>query len=131
MIIKCISIALVLLLAAAAACIALAQADDDTKHVQTIKEKIGKAAAGTKTTVSVMTRDGAKFKGRITSVADASFALLDQKSKLESSIAYADVKSVSTAKGLPRLAKIGIGIAIGIGALFAICYGGDQGCGYG
>ena len=131
MLARYLSAALIFFLVTATTQSVLAQTSKADQEIQKIKQKIEKVGVGEKTSVSVTMRDGTKFKGRLTGLADDSFALLDQKSSREVSIAYAQVQSVGSSKGLPLIAKIGIGIAIGIGVLLAVCYGGDQGCGYG
>lgn len=71
--------------------------------------------------VSVKLKDGSKLNGRITARDDASFTLTD-KSGATRSLTYTEVEKVKSAGGLSTMAKIGIAVAAGVGAL-AISYG--------
>jgi len=102
------------------------------KDIQKVVGKISSLKVGGKETLSVTMRDRTRLKGRLVGFNDRSFLLADQRSGKGVSIAYSDVKSVSSSKsGLSTLAKIGIGIGIGIGILLGVCVRGDHGCGYG
>ena len=102
------------------------------KDIQKVASKISSFKVRGKETLSVTMRDRTRLKGRLIGFNDSSFLLTDQRTGKDVSIAYSDVKSVSSSKhGLSTLAKIGIGVGIGIGILLAVCIRGDQGCGYG
>jgi hypothetical protein len=76
--------------------------------------------------VTVKLQDGSKLKGNISEAKEDSFTLSDSKTGQTRTLAYADVVEVKKQGGLSLMAKVGIGLAITVGAL-ALLYG--IGCG--
>ena len=93
---------------------------DKTPTVAEIKAKIAKLGTGKKAKAQIKLRTGEKIKGFVSSAGDDSFAFTERDSKQTKTIAYADVVEVKKSGGLSTGAKIGIGLAIGVGVLALI-----------
>jgi hypothetical protein len=89
---------------------------DDAKAVEKIKLKISKLGVGEKARAQITLRDGQKMKGYISSAGASEFSFTEKTTGKTTTVAYTDVVSVKK-PGLSTGAKIGIGVAIGVGAL--------------
>ncbi len=89
-------------------------------EVQKIKSDVGKRASDGRP-AKVKLKDGSELRGTLTNVGDDGFSILDAKSGKQTSVAYADVKSVR-GTGLSTGAKVGIGVGIGAGITVAVLY---------
>ena len=92
-----------------------------TKPVDPAAIKAKLAARGAGTAVRVTLADNTQAKGFIVSIGDQSFALKLKGADQPREIQYAQVTGVHGA-GLPTAAKIGIGVAIGAGAVVLGAY---------
>ncbi len=96
------------------------QTGQDGNDVGKVKAEVAKRV-GKKSGVKVKMQNGSKLTGNITQAGDDSFTLTNNKTGQTRVLAYSDVAQVKKAGGLSTLSKVGIGAAIGIGAL-AILY---------
>lgn len=98
----------------------LAQSQTTAQQTNTekVKAKIRKLGLGERVKVSVKLINDSTYKGYVSQAADNDFTVVD-KTGHSTIIKYSDVKSVA-GKNLSTGAKIGIGIAIGAGAVLAI-----------
>jgi hypothetical protein len=126
---KLVSLSLAaLLLSAINARVAFAVAPTKQKETQVekVKADVAKYSLGKRPRVTVKLQDGSKLKGNISEAKEDSFTLSDSKTGQTRTLAYADVVEVKKQGGLSLMAKVGIGLAITVGAL-ALLYG--IGCG--
>jgi hypothetical protein len=105
---------------------AAAQGIQKESRVEKVKAEVAKRGLGTKARVTVKLQNGSKLKGYISKAEADSFALTDSKTGQTTTLAYGDVVQVKKQGGLSLAAKLGIGLAITVGAL-ALLYG--IGCG--
>ena len=106
-----------LLLPTLALPVAAKQGDKPTATVESIKIKIAKLGVGEKAKATVFLEDGTKTKGYIAQAGNDDFLLRDRKTDAPSTIRYADVAKVESNRGHSTARNLGIGIAIGAGAL--------------
>ncbi len=119
MLTKYVSLALVVIVTfGAAARVSLGQTAVDPASQQ-IKRDLDPLAKNDSTKIEVTTKDGAKRKGFVTKKLDDSFDLTDSKSKQLANIPYREVAKVKK-PGWSTGAKVGLGAAIGAGAVIAI-----------
>ena len=105
-----------LLLSTLALPVAAKQGDKQTT-VEGIKIKIAKLGVGEKAKATVFLKDGTKTKGYIAQAGNDDFVLRDRKTDAPTTIRYADVAKVESNRGHSTARNLGIGIAIGAGAL--------------
>jgi hypothetical protein len=126
---KLISLSLAALLLSAVnlrVAFAVAPRKQKETQVEKVKADVAKYSLGKRPRVTVKLQDGSKLKGNIGDVKEDSFTLSDSKTGQSRTLAYADVVEVKKQGGLSLMAKVGIGLAITVGAL-ALLYG--IGCG--
>ena len=92
---------------------------DDGPTVDKIKTKITKLGVGEKARAQIKLRNGQKIKGNVSIAGENNFSFTDRKSGQTTTIAYADVASV-TKPGMSKRTKIIIGVTIGVVATAAI-----------
>ena len=92
---------------------------DDATTVEKIKTKITRLGVGEKSRAQIKLRNGQRFKGYVSSASEDNFSFTDRKSGQTTTIAYADVASV-TKPGMSKRTKIIIGVSIGVVATAAI-----------
>jgi hypothetical protein len=98
----------------------LAQTSTNAQQEKTekIKAKIRKLGLGERVKVNVKLVNDSSYKGYVSQANDDDFVVVD-KTGQSNIIKYSEVKTVS-GKNLSTGAKIGIGIAIGAGAVLAV-----------
>ena len=84
-----------------------------------VRAKVDRAGIGEKAKVTVWLRDGRKIKGYVVERRDAEFVLRDRKTDAPSVVPYADVTKFDINRGHSTARNVGIGAAIGVGALIA------------
>lgn len=82
-----------------------------------VKEKIKKLGIGERVKIKVKTYAGTTYQGYVSGANDDDFVVADKNGN-PNTIKYTDVDKVG-GHNLSTGAKIGIGIAIGVGAVFA------------
>ena len=86
-----------------------------------IKAQVQKRGAGEKSKVRVTLGNGTMVKGYISKIEESSFDVNPNKTGQATSISYTDVQKIQ-GPGLPRGAKIAIGVGIGV-AIVALVIG--------
>ena len=89
----------------------------DTPTVESIKIKIAKLGVGSKAKATAYLKNGTKIKGYIAQAGDDEFVLRDRKTDAATTIRYVDVAKVESNRGHSTARNLGLGIAIGAGAL--------------
>jgi hypothetical protein len=114
------SVALIGLMVFSTSTAAFAQSSVSSQQTKTekIKAKIRKLGLGERVKVSVKLVNDSSYKGYVSQAGEDDFTVID-KTGQSNIIKYSEVKSVS-GKNLSTGAKIGIGIAIGAGAVLAV-----------
>lgn len=110
-------VASLLLLATVSLTVAAKQADPSATAIERIKIKVAKLGVGEKAKATVILKNGTKAKGYIAQAGDDNFVLRDRKTDAPTTINYVDVAKVDSNKGHSTARNLGIGIAIGAGAL--------------
>lgn len=110
-------LASLLLLAAIAQPVAAKQGDTGATLVEKIKAKVAKLGVGEKAKATVFLKNGSKTKGYIAQAGEDDFVVRDRKSDAPTTIRYADVAKVESNRGHSTARNLGLGIAIGAGAL--------------
>src|SRR4029078_5079210 len=94
-------------------------AQGNAQTVEAIKIKVAKLGVGEKAKAKVTLKDGTKSKGYIAQAGDDDFVLRDRKTDAPTTIRYADVAKVDSNRGHSMARNVGIGVAIGVGAVIA------------
>jgi hypothetical protein len=110
-------LASLLLLATISLPVAAQQGDAQTTTVEKIKIKVAKLGVGEKAKATVILKNGTKTKGYIVQAGDDEFVLRDRKTDTPTTIHYVDVAKLESNRGHSTARNLGIGIAIGAGAL--------------
>lgn len=110
-------VASLLLLATFSLPTAAKQGDTPATAIEKIKIKVAKLGVGEKAKATVILKNGTKAKGYVAQAGDDSFVLRDRKTDAATTINYVDVARVESNKGHSTARNLGIGIAIGAGAL--------------
>jgi small nuclear ribonucleoprotein (snRNP)-like protein len=108
---------LLMLLVVYAATPVMAQTKTDAEK---IRSKVLRAGTGENARVTVKLKDGKKIKGYVTQAGNDNFVVRDSKTDTATTIAYTEVAKVETKRDKSALQSAVLGIAIGIGALFAV-----------
>lgn len=87
------------------------------KQTVKVKEKVKKLGLGQRVRVSLKLYNDTQYKGYVSAANEDDFIVIDGLGNPQT-IRYSDVKSIG-GRNLSTGAKIGIGIAIGVGAVFA------------
>ena len=95
----------------------VAKQGDQTSPVEKIRIKVAKLGVGSKAKATVILKNGTKVKGYIAQASDDEFVLRDRKTDVPTTIRYIDVEKVESNRGHSTARNLGIGIAIGAGAL--------------
>lgn len=88
-------------------------------QVETIRAKVKKIGIGERGKVKARLLDGTAHEGFVREANEDSFVIVDKQGSPHV-VLYKDVKEVKSRRGLSTGAKIGIGIAIGAGAVLAV-----------
>ena len=88
--------------------------------VEAVKIKIAKLGVGDKAKATVFLKDGTKKKGYIAQAGDEDFVLRDRKTDTPTTIRYVDVTKVDNNRGHSTARNVGIGVAVGVGAVLTV-----------
>ena len=94
-----------------------AKQDTQATSVEKVKAKVAKLGVGEKAKATVFLKNGTKTKGYIAQAGDDEFVVRDRKTDAPTTIRYADVAKVESNRGHSTARNLGLGIAIGAGAL--------------
>ena len=97
-----------------------AQVGGPVASVESVRIKIEKLGLGEKAKATIRCKDGAKIKGYISQAGEESFVLRNRKTDAPTTIRYADVVTVEENKGHSTARNVGIGVAVGVGAVLAV-----------
>ena len=98
----------------------LSAQDGKVASVESVRIKIEKLGLGEKAKATIRRKDGAKIKGYISQAGEESFVLRNRKTDAPTTIRYADVLTVEENKGHSTARNVGIGVAVGVGAVLAV-----------
>ena len=100
--------------------VAAAQSNRSSQtQVEVIRAKVKKVGIGERVKVKARLHDGTAYEGWVREANDDNFVIVDKQGSPHV-IVYSDVKEVKSQRGLSTGAKIGIGVAIGAGAVLAV-----------
>ena len=120
---KSVSIALVfaLLHVRSGSVLAESQGEVDARFAESVKQAVLILGVGPKALVKVELRNETKLTGYVSEAGEDTFSIVDRRTGVTSTIAYTQAAKVS-GRSLSTGSKIGLGIAIGVGAFFLIAY---------
>ena len=110
----------VILLSTISMPVAAQQGNVEAATLEKVKIKIAKLGVGEKAKATVRLKDGTKIKGYIAQAGDDDFVLRDRKTDAPNTIRYSDVARVESNRGHSTARNIGIGVAVGVGAVLAV-----------
>jgi len=113
-------LASVVLLATISLPVVAQQGDVQATTVEKVKIKIAKLGVGAKAKATVIQKDGTKIKGYVAQAGDDDFVLRDRKTDAPTTIRYMDVAKVESNRGHSTARNIGIGVAVGVGAVLTV-----------
>jgi hypothetical protein len=99
--------------------LAAPRATQQAATAEQIKSQIARLGVGAKAKATIRLNSGAKVKGYIAQAGDEDFVLRDRKTDAPTTIRYADVARVDSNRGHSMARNVGIGVAIGVGAVIA------------
>lgn len=88
--------------------------------LEQVKIKIAKLGVGEKAKATIYLKDGGKKKGYIAQAGDDDFILRDRKTDAPATIRYDNVAKVDSNRGHSTARNLGIGIAVGVGAVLTV-----------
>ena len=88
-------------------------------QVETVRAKVKKIGIGERGKVKARLINGTTHEGYVREANDDNFVIVDKQGSPHV-VLYQDVREVKSRRGLSTGAKIGIGIAIGAGAVLAV-----------
>lgn len=97
------------------------QTDAESQRVAKLKERLNTIGVVQKKRVVVTRTDGTKLDGRVSRMQEDSFVITDNKTGVDTTVAYDNVAQVKgKGGGLSTAAKIGIGVGVAIVAAVVI-----------
>jgi len=93
------------------------QDDRQPATIETVKSHVAKIGVGEKARATITKKDGSKIKGYVARADETEFVIRDRKTDAATTISYADVARVERNKGHSTAKHLGIGIAVGVGAV--------------
>jgi hypothetical protein len=100
--------------------VAAKQGDTQTTTIEKVKIKIAKLGVGEKSKATIYLKDGGKKKGYIAQAGDDEFVLRDRNTDAPDTIRYDNVAKVDNNRGHSTARNLGIGIAVGVGAVLVV-----------
>ncbi len=97
-----------------------AQSKSQVPTVEAVKSKIARQGIGSKAKVTIRLKNGTKVKGYVAQAGEEDFVIRDRKTDAPTTISYEDVLKVEENRGHSTARNIGIGVAVGVGAVLAI-----------
>lgn len=97
-----------------------AQSGPQVPTVEAVKAKLARLGTGAKAKATIRLKNGTKVKGYVAETGDEDFVMRDRKTDAPTTIRYADVLKVEDNKGHSTARNIGIGVAVGVGAVLAV-----------
>ena len=113
-------VAVVLLFSAVPQSAVARQSSSQAPTVEAVKSKIARMGVGAKAKATIRLKNGTKVKGYVAQAGENDFVMRDRKTDAPTTILYADVLKVEDNKGHSTARNIGIGVAVGVGAVLAI-----------
>ena len=113
-------VAVVLLFSAVPQSAVARQSGSQAPTVEAVKSKIARIGVGAKAKATIRLKNGTKVKGYVAQAGDDDFVMRDRKTDAPTTILYADVLKVEDNKGHSTARNIGIGVAVGVGAVLAV-----------
>lgn len=110
----------VVLLFAAVPRTAIAQSGTQVPTVEAVKSKIARIGVGAKAKATIRMKNGTKVKGYVAQAGEDDFVMRDRKTDAPTTIRYDEVLKVEDNKGHSTARNIGIGVAVGVGAVLAV-----------
>ena len=120
---KSVSLSLVfaLLLVSSGQVLTEGQGEADSRLAENVKRAVLRLGVGPKALIKVELRNGTKLAGYVSEAMEDTFSIVDPRTGVTSTVAYTQAARVR-GRSLSTGAKIGIGIAIGVGAFFLLAY---------
>ncbi len=97
-----------------------AKQGDTQTLVERVKIKVAKLGVGEKAKATVFLKDGTKIKGYIAQAGDDDFVVRDRKTDAPNTIRYDNVAKVDNNRGHSTARNVGIGVAVGVGAVLTV-----------
>ena len=114
-------IALLINLASVTPAYAASKEEKEARFAEKVKASVLKLGTGESARIKIKLRDKTKLAGYVRAADDEGFTVIDSKTKISTTIAYADVKSVQ-GNNLSTGAKIAIGVGIAAAIIFTILW---------
>ena len=114
-------VALMINLTAIPPAYAASKEEKEARFAEKVKANVMKIGTGEAARVKIKLRDKTKVAGYISAADDEGFTVIDSKTKIATTIAYPQVKSVQ-GHNLSTGAKIAIGVGIAAAIIFIILW---------
>jgi hypothetical protein len=113
-------IAAVVLIATVSPSAIVAHNRTQTPSLEEVKSKVARLGVGAKAKATIRLKNGTKVKGYIAQAGEDDFVMRHRKTDAPTTIRYEDVLKVEDNKGHSTARNIGIGVAVGVGAVLAV-----------
>jgi hypothetical protein len=113
-------IAAVVLIATLSPSTIVAQNRTQTPTLEEVKSKVARLGVGAKAKATIRLKNGTKVKGYIAQAGEDDLVIRHRKTDAPTTIRYEDVLKVEDNKGHSTARNIGIGVAVGVGAVLAV-----------
>lgn len=100
--------------------LARTQANTDAQLLDKVRSKIARLGVGEKAKATLRLKDGTKVKGYVSQVRETDVVIRDRKTDQPTPVLLTDIAKVDDNRGHGTAKKIGIGVAIGAGAVLIV-----------
>jgi hypothetical protein len=96
------------------------QAETDAQLIDKVRSKIARLGVGEKAKATLRLKDGTKVKGYISQMRETDVVMRDRQTDQPTPVLFKDIAKVDDNRGHGTAKKVGIGIAIGAGAVLVV-----------
>ncbi|HEV2707982.1 MAG TPA: hypothetical protein VGV59_18835 [Pyrinomonadaceae bacterium] len=100
--------------------LARTQTETDAQLLDKVRSKIARLGVGEKAKATLRLKDGTKVKGYVSQMRETDVVMRDRQTDQPTPVRFADIAKVDDNRGHGTAKKIGIGVAIGAGAVLVV-----------
>jgi hypothetical protein len=96
------------------------QAETDAQLIDKVRSKIARLGVGEKAKATLRLKDGTKVKGYVSQMRETDVVMRDRQTDQPTPVLFKDIAKVDDNRGHGTAKKVGIGVAIGAGAVLVV-----------
>jgi len=97
-----------------------AQTQADAQTLEQVRSKIARLGVGEKAKTTLRLKDGSKVKGYVAQIRETDVVIRDRQTDQPTPVLFRDIARVDDNRGHGTAKKIGLGVAIGAGAVLVV-----------